>query len=111
LRLLTGQQEVLLAVQARCVGATTTFATSVNVTKDISGGLSTNDAVTNPSISTTYQVLGTTAAAITAQYTKVVYRVQDRTSVTLANLGIYEITAQNDGSTNASITVKYIKGF
>jgi hypothetical protein len=98
------------AVQARCVGSTATFQTSVNVTKDIGGGLSTNDSPTNPTITTTYQVLGTTASAMTAQYTKTTYRVQDRTSVSLANLGIYEITAQNDGSTNVSLTVKYIKG-
>jgi hypothetical protein len=99
------------AVQARCVGATTTFTTSLNVTKDVSGAVSVNDTPTNPSLTTAYQILGSTAVAITAQYTKVTYRLQDRTSVTPANLGIYEIIAQNDGSTNASLTVKYIKGF
>jgi hypothetical protein len=98
------------AVQARCVGSTGSFATSLNVTKDISGGLSTNDSVSNPAMTTAYLVLGSAAMAITTQYTKVTYRLQDRTSVTPANLGIYEIIAQNDGSTNISLTVKYIKG-
>jgi hypothetical protein len=98
------------AVQARCVGSTASFASSLHVTRDVGGGLSTNDAITNPSIATTYQALGTAAVAITANYTKVVYRLQDRTSTTLANLGVYEITAQNDGSTNVSLTIKYIKG-
>jgi hypothetical protein len=98
------------AVQARCVGSTSSFATSLNITKDIAGGLSTNDAVSNPAMTTAYLVLGSAAVAITTQYTKVTYRLQDRTSVSLANLGVYEITAQNDGSTNISLTVKYIKG-
>jgi predicted secreted protein len=85
------------------------LVTSSHIIKNPSGGVIVLDVPQNPTFTTAYTLMSTGTTATNTNYTKTVYYFQDRGNVGAANLGSWEITAMNDGSTNVTMKVVHTR--